>query len=426
MYDKQLIYLQKKIKRILADQRNTDRNIYVFGVSDVSRQIIVILKQYGRTPLGIIDNDVTKQGSYCGGIQVLSLKEALCHGPADNIYMFYSTYWREMWEQLTHEGVEKSRIFRLCGKSISFFRKLQSAYIGRNIFKKIKKQYAESLIFLCPYTGTGDIYLIGTFWKEYCQVNLITSYVFFVLSNACKKVAELFNIQNIVVLKRKEDSGYLIDAHMLWPDKVKIKLLNDCWGQIHTNQIEWFRGYKGLEFTQLFKQYVFNLPDRSRPQHPQFKEVECEVSRLMREHGLIYGNTVVLSPYSNTLADLPDVFWVELARSLIQKGYCVCTNSAGDHEPAVKGTITLDFSLSIAPQVIEAAGFFVGIRSGFCDVVSGANAKKIILYDKYNRFYMGSAFEYFNFKTMQLCDDAIEIEFDRDWKQCITKILKNL
>ena len=45
-------------------------------------------------------------------------------------------------------------------------------------------------------------------------------------------------------------------------------------------------------------------------------------------------------------------------------------------------------------------------------MISGADAKKIILYDKGNRFYMGSAFEYFNLKEMELCDDAVEIEFE--------------
>nr|MCR5451275.1 hypothetical protein [Lachnospiraceae bacterium] len=65
-----------------------------------------------------------------------------------------------------------------------------------------------------------------------------------------------------------------------------------------------------------------------------------------------------------------------------------------------------------APQFIEAAGGFIGIRSGFCDVISGAKAEKIILYDEKNRFYMGSAFEYFSLKAMGLSDDVTEFQFD--------------
>ena len=67
--------------------------------------------------------------------------------------------------------------------------------------------------------------------------------------------------------------------------------------------------------------------------------------------------------------------------------------------------------LNIAPQFVEKAGIFIGVRSGFCDVISASKAKKIILYDAENRFYNSSAFEYFSLNHMGLCRDAIEIEY---------------
>ena len=106
---------------------------------------------------------------------------------------------------------------------------------------------------------------------------------------------------------------------------------------------------------------------------------------------------------------------------LINKGYKVATNSGGKTEPAIKGTTGVFFPLDIAPQIIEEAGTFIGVRSGFCDVISGTKAKKIILYDKRNRFYMGSAFEYFSLKAMELCDDAIEIEYEHSCIENITR-----
>lgn len=245
------------------------------------------------------------------------------------------------------------------------------------------------------------------------------------ITNACKKVAMLCEIENIELLKNKNLLPDIISAHMLWSDIVKLKILNDCWPQIHTNQIEWFRGYKGLEFMPLFREYVFNLPDYSKPQHPKFKNYDAEIANIMRDKGLIKGKTVILSPYSNTLLDLPDIFWEELARNLQKEGFCVCTNSGDDTEPAVRGTIPIFFPLTIAPQFVEKAGFFIGIRSGFCDVISGTKAKKVILYDKRNRFYMGSAYEYFNLKDMELCNNALEIEFDdiREVKDTIIKYM---
>ena len=69
------------------------------------------------------------------------------------------------------------------------------------------------------------------------------------------------------------------------------------------------------------------------------------------------------------------------------------------------------FSLDTAPQFVEKAGFFIGVRSGLCDIISNAKAGKVILYDAQNRFFNGSAFEYFSLEKMGLCKDLLEIQF---------------
>ena len=247
-------------------------------------------------------------------------------------------------------------------------------------------------------------------------VNNINDYVFVVISRACKKVADLFGIKNIEVVKKKEYASYLIEYHLYDPDNGKLKLLNDCWAQVHTNQVEWFRGYKGLYFTDLFRKFVFGLPDDIKPKHPTLRSESEKVKILFDEHGLIPNRTVILSPYSNTLSDLPSDFWEKLVSKLVNNGYTVVTNCGGKTEPAIKGTIGVFFPLNLAPQFVDAAGMFVGVRSGFCDIVSGCTAKKIILYDKRNRFYNCSAYEYFSLNKMGLCQDAIEIEYEHDNK----------
>lgn len=87
----------------------------------------------------------------------------------------------------------------------------------------------------------------------------------------------------------------------------------------------------------------------------------------------------MLSPYSNTLADLPNIFWDELARKLKQAGFAVCTNSDGKTEAAIEGTSSIFVPLTIAPQFIAYAGYFIGVRSGFCDVISGTDAKNNLI-----------------------------------------------
>ena len=109
--------------------------------------------------------------------------------------------------------------------------------------------------------------------------------------------------------------------------------------------------------------------------------------------------------------------------ALQKKGYSVCTNSCGKKEPAIAGTDAVFFPLNIAPQVVEAAGTFVGVRSGFCDVISRAKARKVILYDKNNWFYNCSAYKYFSLNDMGLCNDAVELEYEEDFQRLCTEII---
>jgi len=426
MYDDELKRVTRIIKIRNALGKLEKREIYLFGVSDNTRQIIQLLRELGIEPRHVIDNDRSKQGSYCSMLKVIPLEEVEDFRAKDKLYIMYSAYWREMIPQLIECGVRYRNIWRLNRKTKGILGLFWNVYRGRNHYKKLIKKYGRVPIFLCPYTGTGDIYLIGAFWNEYIKKNDITEYVFVVITGACKKVASLFDIKNVVLVKKKKYASRLIDYYMYDRNSGDIKVLNDCWAQIHTNQVEWFRGYKGLYFTELFRKFVFNLPNEAKPVHPVYKDESARIESIFNQYKLVYGKTVILSPYSNTLSDLPYTFWEALASELANRGYWVITNRGRKTEPAIMGTEGVFFPLDVAPQLVEKAGAFIGIRSGFCDVISGAKAKKVILYDADNRFYMGSAFEYFSLKTMGLCDDAVEYEFDHDnTSSVLEKVLDN-
>ena len=64
-------------------------------------------------------------------------------------------------------------------------------------------------------------------------------------------------------------------------------------------------------------------------------------------------------------------------------GYKWYTNVVGDEKPLI-GTESISPSLLELRSVVERAGTFVGIRSGLCDVIREAKAKKIALYPDYN------------------------------------------
>lgn len=412
MYKSEEKRVSRKLRRMVKKGILQGKRIYLFGVSDNTRQVIKMLREYDLEPSGILDNDPVKRNSYCARIKVSSVEDFKAIEDERNIFLIYSFFWKEMFRQLEKLSVSRRNLCRLCKKKEPLFVQYGMAFEGRRIYKRILKKYGELPVFLCPYTGTGDIYLIGTFWKQYLQAADIQEYVFVVISNACKKAASIFPIRNIEVLKNQNEGEYLIKYYMLCPEKIQLKLLNDGWGQIHANPLQWFRGYRGLYFTEVFRKFVFNLPDTAIPEIPLLDHGDRRINRLFEELCLREGRTVILSPYANTLSDLPDDFWQMLAQKLKNKGYIVCTNSSGKSEPVVEGTIPVFCPLDIAPQFIEKAGYFIGVRSGFCDIISAAKAKKIILYDKDNRFFNSSAYEYFSLNHMGLCKDAIEIVFD--------------
>ncbi len=422
MFDYKLEWVEKILERLHRKGFFNHRKIFLFGVSENTRQIIRILRTSSLEPSGVLDNDKIKHGTYCSGILVEPVEHLADGKKQENLYIVCSPYWKEMTAQLRALGIHKKNILMLYQEE-TLLECIRHAKRGRKIYQDLTAGYGNLPVFLCPYTGTGDVYLIGTFWKQYMEKMQIKDYIFIVISKACEKTARLFPIKNIVRLDKKVESSYLIRYAMLCPEKVRLKILNDSWGQVHTNPLEWFRGYKGLEFMQIFRKFVFDLPDTARPEHPVFQNADKELEEFFQKYHLQEKNTVILSPYSNTLADLPDKFWGKVAEALKDRGFVVCTNSCGDTEPAVTGTIPVFFSLDIAPQLIEKAGYFIGIRSGFCDIISGSAAKKVILYHARERFFNGSTFEYFSLKGMGLCNDAVEIVFENADKELYEKVM---
>ena len=87
MFDYQLAEVEKKLNRLFRRGIFRDRKIYLFGVSENTRQIIRILRAYQIEPAGVLDNDRTKQGSHCSRIRVTSVDGVENPGNGRNLYI---------------------------------------------------------------------------------------------------------------------------------------------------------------------------------------------------------------------------------------------------------------------------------------------------------------------------------------------------
>lgn len=418
MFADDLKKLDKKIKKLYSKKIFNDKYIVIFGAAAITKVLRKSLLEYGIKINAIIDNDKRKIGKECLGLKVIKPEDLLEKDISSVVVILYSIFYEDMEYHLGKLGFKKQQIINVSPKNYlsdeSLFYYLKnslSMLSGCYYYRRINKKYPNNqAIFICPYTGTGDVYLVGLYFYQYLTVNNIDDYVFIVVNNACKKVAQIFSIQNIEVMP-SEDVGKIIGARMFTEKLDSIVILNDSWSSVYTNPIQWIRGYKGLNFNEMFRNFVFGFSDEVDYNLPEYVIEQENIHNFFKENGLIPAKTIVLSPYSNTLFELPGQLWEEIVLLFQKRGFTVCTNSCGPNEPTIKGTAPVFFPLTIAKDVLDAAGYFIGVRSGLCDVISSSSCKKVIFYERDGFFYQSTTFEYFSLSKMGLCDDVLEIEY---------------
>jgi hypothetical protein len=417
--------LAKKIKHIYKKGKFNNKKVVLFGVSPAAKEVKNALAKYEIFPESIVDNDPRRIGKKCMGITVLTPEDRLSAFDDNVVILIIShAYYKEMSYQLKSMGYKDRKNYFILNALLddslpALFQMYKCLLNGYITYKKFMKKGCET-IFLAPYTGTGDIYLSGLYLNDYLKQNNIHNYVFAVVSGACKKVTKIFDIQNVVVVKPKT-SDDLVLLNSFCHRKLNIIILNDGWSDAK----QWLRGYNGLNFELMFRNFVFGFDENYKLKHPKLPDKQREVDDIFKEYGLIKNKTVILAPYSNTLFDLPNDFLEEVTEIFTSKGYVVCTNCAGKEKP-VKGTKSVFFPLDLAKQFMDNAGVFIGVRSGLCDIISNSSCKKIILYEKDSLFYKSSTFDYFSLKAMGLCDDATEIEYSDDIKNKILDDIKEI
>lgn len=421
--------LRRRINRLDRRGLLNGKRIVLFGASIFSKYIKTFLLELGYKPSAIVDNDYRKIGKPCMNFVVGKPEDMLLPYDGETTILLYSpSFYSEITRQLKQYGYKSGKSIHALNLKLNDSLKIFTYFTSLRLrgirwYKKLMRGMdVNTKMFIAPYTGTGDIYLIGLFFNEYLRWNNITDYIFVVVSGACKKVAEMFNIKNIKVVT-PQISDDIINLEKALNIKLNIVVLNDGWGM---DARQWIRGYKGLNFEKVFRYFVFGFDDSVAFELPPRRDNSADVDVFFEKYSLLKEKTVVLSPYSNTLFELQDDFWEEIATLFAERGYTVCTNCAAESEKPVKGTIEVFFPFGIAVDFLNAAGWFIGIRSGLCDIISSSICRKVILYEKDGLFYRCSPYEYFSLEKMGLYSDAVELEYHEDLREEIVTRIKQL
>ena len=171
-------------------------------------------------------------------------------------------------------------------------------------------------------------------------------------------------------------------------------------------------------FIDTYRDYVYHLQDNREPILPVFCTDIKKIKNSFKRMGLEKGNTIIISPYAYSIQKQPSrEFWIELSEQLVKMGKRVAVNICPEvEENFIPSSQVLEFAIEDSVPYLEYAGGFIGMRSGFCDVISSASCKKLLLYPKedlttidYDRHRADKAFG--GLREMGLTDQATELEF---------------
>lgn len=283
---------------------------------------------------------------------------------------------------------------------------------GYAIYKKLACKYGkDTAILVHGWPGMGDIFLLHEYLQYFLREHKIKKYVVAVQGKAAKQVVQLFGIKQVEVLSEQEKNA-LVSFKMFTMESVSgLIILHHDPPMMHIRIGSRLQGMHRTTTKDMLLCACLGLKDSGIEQsaHPAFETNRTYIQQLFKKNHLIPHRTVILSPYVHSCQQtFPMQTWVRLAVTLKELGFSVCTNCAGKEELPVKGTKALCFPLKYSVPVLEMAGYFIGMRSGFCDVAGMAKCKKYIIYRGENMCGNNKESNYFSLNNIGLSKDAKE------------------
>ncbi|SET88050.1 hypothetical protein [Enterocloster lavalensis] len=259
---------------------------------------------------------------------------------------------------------------------------------GYKVYKRVSLEDNKK-IYIFPYNSLGDIYILGLFYKAQNE-KFADPFILVVTGNGCLCIAQMMGIKNIDVINARDMRHLAQFATVLQRELPNVEILHFQYP--HNSISSGICNMYKLNFLTCYETLVFN-------QAITKKRIDFDLSMPLTEDeytkwGLVKGKSVIISPYAKSVPPLPIYFWSTLTARLKKLGFTVITNCNGIHEEPIKGTKRGSFALEKAVAILEFAGFFIGLRSGFCDIVSSAKCRKIIIYPQNSKQYLSSLSHY--------------------------------
>ena len=351
------------------------KTIFLFGHCNATEELAELFWAEGYAVEAILDNSAAKRGMSCHNIPVVAPSRIL--GRKNMVICIVSRAYASMKAQLKHMGYS-GNIYKLVDydsfseyslSGETWCRMGERLQRGKVCLERMKRKYKGMFRVYCPFPALGDVTLVMSYLPYFLQKKKVSRYVVFVVGNACVDVAKMFGAEAVEVLTQREMDEQ-VQAVIYERDSYSFIAHHDRPYVVNLWKILFARK---ISFEELYKIGVFGLAGDFKPYFPGRLAVYEKIEEIPA------GNAVILSPYAKSVTNLPGKCWDSIVVYFSKKGYRIYTNVAGD-EKELPGTFPLEARLNELQSVVEQAGIFIGLRSGLCDVLRGADCRKIVLY----------------------------------------------
>lgn len=368
--------MKRTIDLLVGNQKFVSKNVFAFGHCNATEELIDYLLENKIAVVAILDNNKSKQGDEYKGVKIVVPQYIKQFSGSNTIVLVATRFFEPMSAQLRELGycgeiikaVDYNSFAEYSLSDDAIKRKTERMLRGTETLRRIREQYPQHHLVICPNCALGDVYWACAYLPAYCTKEKIEHVVVIVIGNGCRQVAEMFGNANIVMLdSTKMDE--LVQGIIFNHEDNCIIAHHD---RPYTDNIIKYLDKNFLNFTDYYKYAVYALSKAVLPVKP------LGVEQFDNKLQLIEGKSVIIAPYAKSVVQPSREFCADIVNNCKQQGLKIFTNVFGDEEPLAH-TTPITFPLNQLIRAVEYAGHFIGLRSGLCDLVSTANCRKTVI-----------------------------------------------
>lgn len=361
--------VESAIDDLQRSGRLRDAVIYAFGHTAATEEIRGRLARYGIALTGILDNNRAKQGSSLNGVPVIP-PNAVAEISVPSVVLIASRFHSEMRQQLVDLGYT-GEIIRVGTLSIGIDTASGSDARGARLLDRLRATHPGRHLLVCPFAALGDVYWALAYLPPFAAARRTAPAVVVVVGEGCRQLARLFGHEDVYSLTQGEMDDLVAAVVAAGPPNATIAHHDRPYGDDAPIRI---LDERFVAFTDMYRDLVYKLPPTARPRPPR-RGVPAQASPPWASQ-IPRGRGVLLAPYAKSVLPVPWSFWEHTAERHASQGDTVATVVHGEEDP-VPGTLALEIPIPEMLDAVEHAGTFIGLRSGLCDVVHTARARKV-------------------------------------------------